>query len=451
MKDAITSPETRSMTINRSTFLKGTVATAATVAASGVVTDAALAKGKMAAPWVKRSPSGEALIWAALPFSTEQVAAFNKVYPDVKITQKVMTGGAPSLQTHLITGIGVPDGIHFIDDGALGQYAPVLYDVSRYLEPYLHKIAPYKLAVSRQAGRFVAIPWDVDPAFLIYRTDLVARAGVDVGAIHTYDDLIVAARQVQAKIPSCQKPLAFIDGPSFFTWGTEAMAWQQHTGIVDAKGNIQLKSQAYTNIFNYYEKAYKAGVTNLLLWQTPSLYDAWNNGKTCFLHYADWFTHWNQPGLQASWGKYGLAKLPVFNKSDSPWANAGGSGYVVPLKAKRPDLGALFGIFQLFDRRALSQAASGRVYEAVLPAASDLWPYVNYKRPIINPSINEHALLVEAARNIPTTYRYPSYFDRTFPYYGAKIHQVLTGKMSAREAQDSTYNDVMNNVVKRAY
>jgi len=439
---------------NRRTFLKGAAAAAATVAASGVATQAARAARVEV---VSAAPAGDILVWInGNPFSPAQVAAFNKVYPNIKVKQQITTyvPATPSLAAHLVTGVDVPDGIFFIEDAYLGQFASTLYDVTSAVAPYASKIAPYKLAVSKQGGRTVGIPWDLDPAFLIYREDIVAQAGVNISKIVTYDDLIAAAQTVKAKVPSCTGPLMFLDAPGFYTFIVEGLAWQQHSGIVDANGKLNLHAHAYTNAFNYLEKAYKAGVTSLGLFTTPSIYSQWNTGKTCFMHFADWFTHWNEAGLKPSWGKYSLAKQPVFNPAtDSVFSNMGGSAYVVPLKAKNPSLGALFGTFQLFEPAALQAGNASNIYEGNLPSAEALWPYVNldaYRHArILNASVQEHALLVEGAKGIPSNYRYPPWFSQVYPYYGGPVRGVLTGKMTAAQAQEKVYNDVLTKVVQR--
>jgi lactose/L-arabinose transport system substrate-binding protein len=453
-----TTPDTssaRSKTLTRGTFLKGAAATAAAVGASGVATTVARAASRVEV--VSSAPSGAITIWVnGNAFAPAQVAAFNKVYPNVKVTQKITAyvPNTPSLSAHLVTGVGVPDGIFFMEDAFLGQFAPNLYDVSKQVAPYASKIAPYKINASKQNGRMVGIPWDVDPAFLIYRMDIVGKAGVDVSKIATYDDLIAAARTVKAKVPGCTGPLFFLDSPGFFQFVVEGLAWQQGTGIIDAQGKLNLRAKAYTNAFNYLEKAYKAGVVSFGIFTTPALYNSWNQGKTCFLHFADWFSHWNEQGLKPSWGKIGLAKQPVFNPAtDSPYSMMGGSAYTVPLKAKNPELGALFGTFQLFEPAALQAGNAANIYEAILPSAEALWPDVNLNAfrhaRIIAPSIDEHSLLVTAAKNAPSHYRYPPWYSNAYNYYGAAVRKVLTGQLTAAQGQEQAYNDVLTKVVQR--
>ncbi|HZS89787.1 MAG TPA: extracellular solute-binding protein [Chloroflexota bacterium] len=450
-------PRLASRTMQRKDFLKATATGAAVVAAGGVGAQAVQAARKIEAPYVKTSPSGEILVWVnANPFSPAQVAAFNKVYPNIKVKQQA-TAYVPataSLSAHLVTGVGVPDGIFFIEDQYYGTYAANLFDLTKWVEPYASKIAPYKLAVAKQGGKIVAVPWDLDPAFLIYRIDIVEKAGVDVSKIKTYDDLIKAAQTVKEKVPTCKTPLYFLDGDGFRVFFVEGMVWQQHGNITDSSGKLAIMDQKHTNAFNYLEKAYKAGVVGMGQFTTPALYNDWNSGKTCFMHFADWFTHWNEQGMKGSWGKIGLAPQPVFNPGkDSPFSNMGGSGYVVPLKAKNPELSALFGVFQLFDPRALQAGNGAVIYEATLPSAEALWPDVNLNdlrhKMIINKNIDEHALLVEGAKQIPGSYHYTPWYSQMMTYYGPPVRQVLTGKMSAAAAQQKAYNDVLTKVVQR--
>ena len=443
--------------ISRGTFLKGAAATAATVAATGLATQVARAASPLNVPNVNMgaSISGDVYLWDAQPlYTAQQIAAFNAVYPNVKVHEKTIQylPKTPSESTQLITGVDLPDAIFHVEDAYLGRYAEALYDVSEAIAPFEKQIAPFKLAVCKQGGRTIAIPDDLCPAFLIYNTEIIAKAGVDVSKIVTYDDLIAAALTVQKKVPTCPQPIGFLDGPDFLTFMMEGLAWQQHSGHIDANGKLNLKSAAYTNGFNYLEKAAKAGVVGTAIWMTPDLYNKWNKGQVAFMHFADWFTHWNEPGLKPIWGKIGLAKQPVFNaKTDSPYSIMGGSAWTVPAKAKRPDLGALLGTFFMLDPRGLKAAGNNLAWEAILPACQADWDFSNMVRPIINKSVDEHKLLVTAALGTPTSYRYAPWFADTFPYYGGSaVRSCLLGQLSAADAQSAAYNAVQDNVVARA-
>ena len=452
-REVSSTPESKK--IERKTFLKGAAATAAAVAGSGAL--AGIAKAHQVEV-ISSAPSGEATIWVQTNLFTDgQVAAFNKRYPDVTIKQvkTPYVPGNPSYSSHLVTGVDVPDAVFFIEDAYIGQYAPVLYDVGKFVAPYANKIAPYKLAVSKQQGKTVAIPWDVDPVWLIYNMDIFGKAGVDVSKIVTHDDLVAAAQQIKAKVPTCKTPIMFGADSAHVQMQVEAMVWQQHSGIVDAKGNLNIMSQEYTNAFQYLEKAAKAGVmAPPYLFATPSLYNAWIKGQVAMVIFADWWSHWNASGLKPLIGKIGLAKQPVFTPGkDSPYSMMGGSAYVVPLKAKNPEAGAVFGTFQLFEPAALKLGDASAVYSAVLPAAEALWPDVQLDafrhKELLNSTIPEHDMLVTAALNAPATYRYPPWYSQAFPYYSPHVLNLVRGKISAVQAQKQIYDDVLNKVVKR--
>jgi len=443
-------PTTDTPGLSRGTFLKGAAAVTAAAAAPGLATHIARAQGRIEAPYVKRPPSGEALIWMVVPFTPAKMATFNRAYPDVKITQRPVTYLGPNWSTTLITGIGAPDGILFLEDAYFGQYADALYDVSSAIEPYAKETVPYKLAVAKQGGRTVAIPYDVTPSFFFYRTDIVAKAGVDVSRIRTYDDLIAAAKTVKERVLSCPTPLCVLTTPDhkFALFQLEGLAWQQHTALANDAGQLQLNTQPYTNAFTYFEKAAKAGVVTLVPFFTPTMYSTWNTGKTCFMVMADWWSGVAGANMKPIWGKMGIAPQPVFSPGDSPYSIMGGSGFVVPAKAKRPDLGALFGAFMMLDQRSYI-TQDGVRYDTILPSATALYDRVNVVRPLLSPAIHEHALLVKAAKEAPNTYRYPPWYSRAFPYIGPKVEAVLKGQMSAHDAQHAAYQDVLTKVVQR--
>jgi hypothetical protein len=285
--------------------------------------------------------------------------------------------------------------------------------------------------------------------------DIISQAGVDVTKIVTHDDLIAAAQQIKAKVPTCKTPIMFGADSSHVQMQVEAMVWQQHSGIIDAKGNLNIMAQEYTNAFQYLEKAAKAGVmAPPALFATPTLYNTWNKGEAAMIIFADWWSHWNASGLKPLVGKIGLASQPVFTPGkDSVYSMMGGSAYVVPLKAKNPEAGAVFGTFQLFEPAALKLGNASLVYSAVLPAAEALWPLVELDairhKELLSSSVHEHDMLVTAALGAPATYRYPPWYSQAFPYYSPHVLSLVRGKIGAAQAQQQIYNDVLNKVVKR--
>jgi hypothetical protein len=58
-------------------------------------------------------------------------------------------------------------------------------------------------------------------------------------------------------------------------------------------------------------------------------------------------------------------------------------------------------------------------------------------------------MLVTAAKNAPSKYRYPGWYSRIYPYYGPQVEAVLKGQKSAKEAQQAAYNDVLTKVAQR--
>lgn len=68
---------------------------------------------------------------------------------------------------------------------------------------------------------------------------------------------------------------------------------------------------------------------------------------------------------------------------------------------------------------------------------------------LLAPSIDQHTMLVQAAKNAPTTYRYPGWYSQAVPYVATQVQAVLKGQKSAQAAQSAAYHDVLTKVVQR--
>lgn len=66
-------------------------------------------------------------------------------------------------------------------------------------EGLMEAINPPSLSPWTYGGRVFGIPHDVHPVMLGYRADIIEAAGIDVGAIETWEDLFTALRPLQSK------------------------------------------------------------------------------------------------------------------------------------------------------------------------------------------------------------------------------------------------------------
>jgi multiple sugar transport system substrate-binding protein len=148
--------------------------------------------------------AGTTLTVAAFPAVDEIVRAalpeWNRLHPDVevRVVSRELNDHHTAMTTALSTAKGLPD-VMALEIGYLGRFAQGsgLEDLSQ---------PPYSLRADRDrfvgyafdqattaSGAVVAVPTDIGPGTLLYRTDLLARAGLRESDLTTSWDGYVAA------------------------------------------------------------------------------------------------------------------------------------------------------------------------------------------------------------------------------------------------------------------
>ena len=123
-------------------------------------------------------PAVDEIIKAAIP-------AWKKLHPtvDIKVISRQFNDHHTAMTTALSTSVYLPD-VMALEVGYVGRFAQGggLEDLSR--EPYgigkfASRYVPYAYQQgSNRAGAVLAAPTDIGPGTLLYRTDILARAGV---------------------------------------------------------------------------------------------------------------------------------------------------------------------------------------------------------------------------------------------------------------------------------
>lgn len=128
--------------------------------------------------------SGELVVWSFWELAS-LTTFFNNVYPDVKITNVVMSTDEmhEKLKTVLASGKGLPD-IAMVDGSQMGQFNTIEgldnlldepYDLGRYL-PYFTEASLLKFQ-SLDGTKQFGVPWTTPPGLTFYRADIMDAAG----------------------------------------------------------------------------------------------------------------------------------------------------------------------------------------------------------------------------------------------------------------------------------
>jgi multiple sugar transport system substrate-binding protein len=160
---------------------------------------ATCAAGAQTVLTVAAFPSVDKIVEAALP-------AWRKLHPDVqvKVVSRQFADHHTAMTTALSTSFYLPD-VMALEVGYVGRFAQGggLEDLSR--EPYRirdfeSRYVPYAFAqATSRSGAVVAAPTDIGPGTLLYRSDIVARAGVsEADLTKSWDSYVDAGIRIKA-------------------------------------------------------------------------------------------------------------------------------------------------------------------------------------------------------------------------------------------------------------
>jgi lactose/L-arabinose transport system substrate-binding protein len=296
-------------------------------------------------------PSGAITVWAWKPIwdavtNQKLMEAFNKQYPDIKVTPITYGTGDvyQNLQIALTAGTGAPD-VSLIEDSHIGQFVNLggLTDLTDLVKPFSDKIVPYKFEQTSKDGKIYGMPWDVGPVVTYYRRDVFQKAGLATDPdgvsklVDTWDHYLATCQIILTKtqLPCLEASKANNDARLY-----EMMLWQQGLGYVDNTGKVTIDSADNVATLEELGKFWTAGVTAD---QKP-----WTDGW-----YAD-FASTDKPvatEVEASWmggnfkgwiapktvGVWGVAQMPAMKAGQVRSANDGGSTFVIPDQTKNKD------------------------------------------------------------------------------------------------------------------
>jgi len=427
-----------------------------TAACSPASTDAG--SRKLSSPSLSGAAArGEVTIWTRQDdlhkvFDTV-IPSFNNKYPNVKVKHVAIDVDA-KLPPALVSGAGVPDGSFYEDVNIVGQ-AEHLLDLSDRMEPYKADTVKYKLDVATIDGRLVGIPWDTDPGLLYYREDILDAAGVDPATLQTYDDLLTAAKTIKAKHPDA-KPLHLERDPNLGQMWLELFANQQGTGLIDPQtSQPRLDSPEYRQILTWIQEVAKGGLGTRAAFVTPSDLQTLEKGTQCLIPWACWWSFVPQSSLKTSKGKWRVRQLPVWKQGGATSGVMGGSSFIIPAKAKNPELAWLFFEHLVYSKEGYTKAfGPNSVYPGGLSTVLPSYlPALDENKPLFKPvkefgNQNIWIDYVKAAKALPGGYSLPVFWNKSVNYLGTNVQRLMDGKSTPDDVIAKSVQDIEKNLMR---
>lgn len=267
------------------------------------------------------------------------IAGFNQKYPGIQVTWEMKAGMAAgtrdALLAALAAGSGGPD-VVLIEINDIGMYAlhggfvdlrKPPYNAGKYKSDFVGY--KWDLATAPDGAMF-AFPWDIGPAGVFYRRDLLDKAGVPsdpdrlAKLIRTWDDFYTVGKKVN-------------DPKNKIWWIDNARGipniYFSHKNFFDKDMNIAIDNPTTRKVLAIAAKIRGAGMdAQASLW-TNEWYTMLNTGRVATTIVGCWFG-----GFLKSWiakdtgGKWGVIPVP-----EQPLQNWGGSFLAVPQTSENPE------------------------------------------------------------------------------------------------------------------
>ncbi|MBM2615814.1 sugar ABC transporter substrate-binding protein [Actinoplanes sp. LDG1-06] len=382
------------------------------------------------------------------------IKKFTAANPGVTVDHQAVDIDAKLANT-LISGAGVPDG-SFWDDAKIAGQAEHLYDLTSLIAPYRDQIAPQKLSVNTVDGKVYGVPWDLNPGLLYYREDLLQDASIDPAGLATYDDLLTAGRKLQERNAKA-KPIHLDADPFLGQLWLEMLANQQGTSLSDDQGKLRLDSEEYRRIFTWI----KSAVDDKLVTHTPYLKPAdiaaLEDGTQAFVPWAIWFDFAPQTLLSKTKGKWRAAPLPAWTAGGARSGAMGGSSFVIPAKAKNPELAwRLYEFLTVKDEGIQAVYGPSDTYPGGLNTSVPAFlPALDAAKPLFQPvealgGQDLWKVAVDASKTIPAAAPIPAWWAKSVDYLGNNVQRLIQGQMSVDDVIGESTKQIQRNLVDRA-
>jgi multiple sugar transport system substrate-binding protein len=384
----------------------------------GMALGGASAQGARQRLNVAAYPKLDAIVRAALP-------AWQARHPgvQVEVISREMNDHHTAMITALSTGSHLPD-LMSLEVGYLGRFAQGrgLLDLRQAPlngERLKSRFVPYTWCQAiNKRGELLALPSDIGPGTLLYRNDLLLKAGLTEESLtRSWDDFIAAGRQIRART-----------GAALLAHARDMKDILIRTGVAGGDGlyfsadnKVLVSSPRFVRAFELARRVRRekldAGVYN---WSSDWT-EGFRRGSIATQMLGAWLT-----GFLGSWlapkthGLWRAAQLP-----EGAFAAYGGSFYALPAKADPAKRALAWDLMQhlTLDRRLLLDAFQAHdIFPALVDTFDD--PFFDQPLPFLGGQ-PARKLWREAARRIQpvAVHRQDAFADEVI---NTELDKVLT-------------------------
>ncbi len=330
-------------------------------------------------------------------------------------------------------GVGAPD-IADIEQGRFGGFLrgadPGFVDIKDRLSEggYIDDLVLNREALYSYKGKIYGVEHALTPVVLYYRSDVFAEAGIDMDAVETWDDFILAGAEVSGDDVKAAS----------LNYSTELLSRQRGMDFFDAEGNVTLDTETVVDTANWILALRdEHGIAD-----QPPAGDAWwaaiNEGRYLSHTGADWYAGFFKDNAPELAGQWRARPLPVWEPGGLTTSCHGGTGACIVQTSP-----VVEEAWDFVQYTMLSVEGNVRRFEM-----TSLFPH--YIPAMDNPRLHAAdayfsgqdlgGLFAEVAGDVPAQYQSP---------YRSELNALLGAKWQAIYDLDETPEDVFTAVANQ--
>jgi trehalose/maltose transport system substrate-binding protein len=346
----------------------------------------------------------------------------------------------------LESGAPVPD-VYAVDVIWPGVLADELLDLNAYIPAQeIEQHFPELIANATVNGRLVALPFDLDAGFLLYRVDLLRLYGYHAPP-KTWEELEGMAARIQAgeRAKGREDFWGFVwQGALSEALTCNALEWQvsEGGGRIIENGNVTVNNpqtvRAWERAARWVGSISPPGVVSYKEWDA---FNVWQAGQAAFMrNWSNAYTVSRARGLLAS-DSFDVAPLPAGRAGIA--ATLGGNGYGVSRHSTHPREAATLVRFLCRRDVQLNRC----LQTAAPPTIPELYGVPEVQS--ANPYYSRFLELRSSVVSRPSAASGKRYAEVSRAYSEA-VHEVLTGTRTAAEAAARLQDELVRITGSRA-
>ncbi len=284
-----------------------------------------------------------------LAFYEKMAKLWNEQNPDrqIKFVGEVLP--YEDMHTKLLVSLQAGTGAPDIVDIEIAKYPNFLKGniqlapLNDVIDPVRDKFVTARLDIYSKDGKNYGLPFHVGASVIYYNMEILEAAGVDPYKIKTWDDYMVAAKQVKAKTG---KPMTTLEVTEH--WSFWPLIAQQGSDFLDKDGNVILDNATNVKTLQYLKDLMNSGAAIATpggFHHAEEYYGFMNDGGAASVWMPMWYMNRFTDYMPDLKGKILILPMPSWTVGDSRSAGMGGTGTSVTLQARDQKLAKDFLMF----------------------------------------------------------------------------------------------------------